>query len=120
LFHTYKIKADEINLYTDIGDVFFDIDTTIPCGLIINELVSNSLKHAFPGGRKGEVSVKMHKDQKGHYTLIVSDTGIGFPGDVDFRQTDTLGMKLVSDLVKQLKGTIELKRIKGTEFKIVF
>jgi two-component sensor histidine kinase len=120
LFHTYKIKADEINLTTDIDDVFFDIDTTIPCGLIINELVSNSLKHAFPGNRKGEVSVKMHKDQKGHYTLIVKDTGIGFPGDVDFRETDTLGMKLVSDLVKQLKGTIELIRIKGTEFKIIF
>jgi two-component sensor histidine kinase/DNA-binding NarL/FixJ family response regulator len=120
LFHTYKIKADEINLNTDIDDVFFDIDTTIPCGLIINELVSNSLKHAFPGGRKGEVTVKMHKDQKGHYTLIVRDTGIGFPRDVDFRKTDTLGMKLVSDLVKQLKGTIELIRIKGTEFKIVF
>ncbi len=120
LFHTYKIKANEVNLNTDIGDVFFDIDTTIPCGLIINELVSNSLKHAFPGSRKGEVSVKMHKDQKGHYTLIVRDTGIGFPRDVDFRKTDTLGMKLVSDLVKQLKGTIELIRIKGTEFKIIF
>ena len=120
LFHSYKIKADEVNLNADIDDVFFDIDTAIPCGLIINELVSNSLKHAFPGRNKGEISVKMYKDQKGHYALIVKDTGIGFPRDVDFRKTNTLGMKLVSNLVKQLEGTIELTRIEGTEFKIVF
>ncbi len=120
LFHSYKINVNEVNMNIDIDNIFFDIDTTVPCGLIINELVSNSLKHAFPGGRKGEVSVKIHKDQKGHYTLIVRDTGVGFPRDVDFRKTNTLGMKLVSDLVKQLKGTIELTRIEGTEFKIVF
>jgi len=103
-----------------VGDVFLDINRAIPCGLIINELVSNSLKHAFPDGRRGEIAVKMDKNKRGKYLLLVKDTGIGFPEGVDFHQTETLGMQLVTDLVRQLDGNIKLKRDEGTEFRIVF
>lgn len=120
LFSIYRTGMNSIELRVEVGDVFLDINRAIPCGLIINELVSNSLKHAFPDGRRGEIAVKMDMDKRGKYLLLVKDTGIGFPENVDFHQTDTLGMQLVTDLVKQLNGNIKLKRDGGTEFRIVF
>jgi len=120
LFSMYRVGIGTINLKVELKDVYLDINKAIPCGLVISELVSNSLKHAFPGARKGEIAVRMKTDERGKQTLIVKDTGVGFPEGLDFRETESLGMQLVTDLVKQLKGTIELKKIKGTEFKIVF
>lgn len=120
LFSIYRTELESINLKVDIKDVFLDINRAIPCGLIINELVSNSLKHAFTDGKKGEIAVEMDEDERGRYTIIVSDTGIGFPEELDFQNTETLGMQLVTDLVRQLDGNMKLSRLKGTEFKIVF
>jgi len=120
LFSMYRIKAGAIKFNMEIKDIYLDINRAIPCGLIINELVSNCLKHAFPDGRKGEIRVKMYEDRRNKHTLIVKDNGIGFPEKLDFRNVETLGMQLVGDLVKQLKGKIELKREEGTEFEIVF
>ena len=120
LLAMYGIVMSTINLKVDIEDVYLDINRAIPCGLIISELVSNSLKHAFPKGRKGEIIVKMHSDKKGKHTLIIRDTGVGFPEGLDIHETETLGMQLVTDLVKQLKGTIKLDREDGTTFKITF
>jgi two-component sensor histidine kinase len=120
LFRSYKADYDLITLKTNIDDVFLGIDTAIPCGLIINELVSNSLKYAFPEGRQGEIRIDLHSEKEGKFTLIVSDSGVGFPKDLDFRNTESLGLQLACTLVDQLQGTIGLNRTGGTKFKIVF
>lgn len=120
LFSTYRIGIADITLRLDIEDVFLDINRAIPCGLLINELISNSLKHAFPDSRKGEIIVQMYANKKGKHTLIVKDTGIGFPEGIDLCKTETLGMRLIHDLVSQIKGNIELDRKDGSTFKIIF
>ena len=120
LFSLYGARTAPINYKVEVKDVFLDINTAIPCGLIINELVTNSLKHAFPDDRRGEILVKMRADKRGKHTLIVKDTGIGFPERLDFRETETLGMQLVTDLVIQIEGSIKLNREGGTTFTIVF
>jgi len=120
LFSAYGAGVRDIDFKMEVRDVYLDINRAIPCGLIISELVSNSMKHAFPNGRKGKIDIKMHPDGKGKYILIVRDTGIEFPDGLDFHKTETLGMQIVTDLVEQLDGTIELRRNKGTKFKIVF
>jgi two-component sensor histidine kinase len=88
--------------------------------LIINELVSNSLKHAFPDNKKGEVCIRLSSNKQNKTKLTVSDTGVGMPKDVNFREPETLGLQLVSDLVEQIEGTIRLDRSKGTAFHISF
>jgi len=120
LFRSYKTDSDLITLKTNIDDVFLGINTAIPCGLIINELVSNSLKYAFPEDRQGEIRIDLHSEKEGKFTLIVSDSGVGFPKDLDFRNTESLGLQLACTLVDQLQGTIGLDRTGGTEFKIAF
>jgi two-component sensor histidine kinase/CheY-like chemotaxis protein len=120
LFHSYGVKPDGIKLKIDAHEVLLGVDTAIPCGLIINELVSNSLKHAFPDGKEGEIHIELRKNNDHTLTLVVCDNGLGFPKDLDFRNTETLGLQLVIALVKQLKGTIELDRSGGTEVKITF
>lgn len=120
LVSMYRAGLGPISLKLDVKDVYLDVKRAIPCGLIITELVSNSLKHAFPDGKKAEIAVEMHPDKGKKYTLVVKDDGVGFPEGADFRNTKSLGMKLVVDLVKQINGTIDLSRAKGTEFKIVF
>jgi len=120
LFSMYRVGMADVTLKQDIKDVYLDIKRAIPCGLIINELVLNSLKHAFPDGKKGEIVVKMYADRRKKHTLIVRDTGVGFPEGLDFRNTETLGMRLVGDLVKQLKGTIKLDIKGGSTFRITF
>lgn len=119
LFQSYGVSMSRISLQLNVEDVSLDIDTAIPCGLIINELVSNSLKHAFPE-RKGEICVGLHT-VNGDIELVVSDNGIGIPEDVDFSDTQSLGLHLVSVLAEgQLRGEITLSRTKGTEFRITF
>jgi PAS domain S-box-containing protein len=120
LFHSYNVDFDVVQLKIDVKDVFLDVQVGIPCGLIINELVSNVLKHAFPKDKIGEIEVSLLPAGDGRYTLIVKDTGIGFPKKLDFRKTKSLGMQLVTMLVDQLEGTIELNREHGTEFIISF
>jgi len=120
LFSMYRTEMDQVKSRIEVGDVFLDINRAIPCGLIINELVSNALKYAFPNNKKGEILVKMNVNKKGKYTLVVKDTGIGFPEEIDFRRTETLGMQLVTDLTAQLEGSVKLRKENGTEFKIVF
>ena len=120
LFRSYKADCDLITLKTNVDDVFLAIDTAIPCGLIINELVSNSLKYAFPEDGQGEIRIDLHWEKGGKFTLIVSDSGVGFPRDLDFRNTESLGLQLACTLVDQLQGTIGLDRTGGTKFKIAF
>jgi len=107
-----------ITLKMDIHDIFLTIDTAIPFGLIINELISNSLKYAFPDGRCGEISIAIHRqDQK--LILLFKDSGIGISEDFDWRNATSMGLRLVIVLVAQLDGTIELDRSSGTGFTII-
>lgn len=109
-----------VHLKVDVGEVSLGMDEAIPCGLIINELISNSLKHAFPDDREGEITVMCSIGEDGWITLLVSDNGVGLPPDLDFRKTDTLGLQLVAMLVKQLRGRIESSGDNGTLWKIAF
>jgi len=120
LFQSYRVDTNLISLKTYVEDIYLDINRAIPCGLIINELVTNSIKHAFPGGKKGEISVRLHLNKQGKIALVVSDNGVGFPEDIDFLNIKSLGMQLVNDLTQQLEGTIEFDRKGGTTFNIVF
>lgn len=119
LFYTYKIPEDQIKSVIEVEEVQLNMETAVPCGLIISELVSNSLKHAFPNKKKGELTVLVKK-QKDEYELIISDNGVGLPDELDFKKTNTLGLQLVKSLVAQIDGEIELDRSHGTEFKIRF
>lgn len=120
LFHTYKINPNIIQMKTDVADVFLDISRAIPCGLIINELVSNSLKHAFPDNKKGKICIRLELYNKRKIKLVVSDNGVGLPKNINFREPQTLGLQLVSDLVNQIEGTVRLERARGTAFHISF
>ena len=119
LFHTYNINMEKIKVNIIANEIYLDIDTAIPCGLIINELVTNSVKHAFPGDRSGMIIIQI--EQKGNmYYLTVSDNGIGIPPEKDIKNTETLGLLLVNSLVGQLEGTLEINREEGTTFHITF
>jgi len=120
LISSYGIDKEQVRLVQDIGDVFLDTHRSIPLGLIINELISNSLKHAFPDNRSGEIFIHMHTDSEGLHVLEIRDTGVGFPDNIDYRRTISLGMQLVTGLVQQIQGTIKLVRDKGTAWVIVF
>jgi PAS domain S-box-containing protein len=119
LFNTYVSDPSLVKLKINVNDIMLDINTSIPLGLIVNELITNSIKHAFPDGRNGEINIDFHtKDD--YYEFIVKDNGIGFPEDLDFRNTDSLGLLIVNSLTEQIDGKIELDKFNGTEFKITF
>jgi two-component sensor histidine kinase len=131
LFLTYKLGNDGTKFGKDIEEnIFFNIDTAVPLGIIINELVSNSLKYAFQGRDCGEIRVKLHREEDREsgieecnstaYVLSVSDNGVGIPGELDIKNLDSLGLQLVTSLVEQLNGELELERNNGTEFTIRF
>ncbi|MBT3368085.1 MAG: PAS domain S-box protein [Nitrospina sp.] len=121
LFRSHGIDAGRITTKLKIEDVSLGLDHAIPCGLIINELVSNSLKYAFPQGREGEISVALFLINGDEVGLTVRDDGIGMPEELDFRSTKTLGLDLVRTLVEhQLEGQLELDRKGGTGFNIRF
>ena len=133
LFKTYRLSGKNIHLYMDMEEnTFINMDTAVPLGIIVNELVSNSLKHAFSGRDRGEIRIKLRRDENGEFisreesksevskstsfVLIVSDNGIGIPEDLNIEDLDSLGLQLVSSLIDQLDGELELKRNNGTEF----
>jgi two-component sensor histidine kinase len=114
------VNAHAVTLHLDIDPISLDIDRATPCGLIINELVSNSLIYAFPNGKAGEIRIELHEDAHKQIALTVSDNGIGLPKELDFRDTESLGLQLVNTLADQIQGTITLVRNGGTKFIIVF
>ncbi len=119
LMSYYRELSQNIELKTDVEDIFLDITKAVPLGLITNELISNSIKHAFSKRKKGKVTIEFYKKGK-TYHLNIGDNGIGFPKDLDFRKVESMGMDLVNSLVKQINGVIQLIRHKGTLFKITF
>lgn len=120
LCRSYNAHQRTITFTIHIEQVSLAIDTAIPCGLIVSELISNSLKHAFPEERGGEVYVSLQHSSKGQWMLVIGDNGIGMEPGFDFRHTSSLGLQLVCRLTKQLGGSIELDREQGTVFKITF
>lgn len=128
LFDSYNVSSASVQLNIQVDDVSLDIETAIPCGLIINELVSNALKYAFPDNRQGEIKLRLYQEckfcleqqQQQTLILIIRDNGIGLPQDFNSNKTKTLGITLVYGLVKQLRGSIEINSQQGTEFKISF
>ena len=106
-----KVKADNIKL---------GIDTAIPCGLIINELLTNAFKYAFPNNQPGEIRIHMQLKANKSYELIVNDNGVGLPGHIDVQNTSSFGLNLVCLLTQQLEGQVEVQREKGTRFIIAF
>ncbi len=122
LFRTYTAGAKAVKLKMDIQDVALNIDAATPCGLILNELISNALKHAFPfpsTERENEIAVGLRAKQ-GRFILVVRDNGIGFPTGLDPHNTESLGLQLVTTLVEQLDGSLEVTNGSGTEFQITF
>ncbi len=138
LFLTYRLGNTDISLNMDLEEnLFFDMDTAVLLGMIVNELVSNSLKHAFIGRDKGKIRIKLRREENGEYiksieesknedcestgfTLTVSDNGIGIPENLDIEDLSTLGFQLVASLADQLDGEFKLKRNNGTEFTMRF
>ncbi|MCX6565201.1 MAG: PAS domain S-box protein [Candidatus Aminicenantes bacterium] len=120
LFTVYLTDPDQVQLETDLEEVPLDINSAVPCGLILNELISNSLKHAFPEGRKGLIRIGLKRGPDDTIILRVADDGIGFPKDIDFLQFESLGLQIAKLLVGQLEGTIDLDRTNGTTFTVTF
>jgi PAS domain S-box-containing protein len=119
LFKSYEVDPRHVRLNVEMKDLQITIDTAIPISLIINELISNSIKHAFPTGTPGAITIAGRKEAD-TIVLTIRDTGIGIPKDLDWmRSKKSLGLRLVVSLVEQLKGTIELDRTTGTVFNIV-
>lgn len=119
LFSTYKKDPNTVRLIIDLEGIDYDINTAVPLGLIINELLTNSIKHAFPGGREGLIEISINKED-GNSHMIIKDNGVGIPEDVDFENTTTLGVMLVKSLVSQLDGELKLYRGEGTKITLDF
>jgi two-component sensor histidine kinase len=125
LYSSYHATASGIAIHVNIQDVFLDIDTAIPCGLLINELVSNSFKHAFPSpvsqASAAEGRIQVDLTQEGdQFVLVVADNGVGVPQDVDIMRVESLGLQLVAALTEQVRGTLDLRRGNGALFRITF
>ncbi len=131
LLHTYEVSSKNIHMKMDLEEnVSFDMDTAVPLGMIVNELVSNSFKHAFTGRDRGEIRIKLGREESTEFEseecestgfiLKISDNGIGIPENLNIEELDSLGFQLVTSLVEQLDGELEVKRNNGTEFTIRF
>jgi len=119
LFISRRISSNKVVLDMNIKNVTVNMNKAVPLGLIINELISNALKHAFPNERKGKLTVSIKK-KKDKFELIVADDGIGYAKDLNLKTPDSLGMQLVLALTEQLRGTIDFKRAGGTKVIITF
>nr|NIP38071.1 GAF domain-containing protein [Candidatus Dadabacteria bacterium]NIS07820.1 GAF domain-containing protein [Candidatus Dadabacteria bacterium]NIV42772.1 GAF domain-containing protein [Candidatus Dadabacteria bacterium]NIX14839.1 GAF domain-containing protein [Candidatus Dadabacteria bacterium]NIY21439.1 GAF domain-containing protein [Candidatus Dadabacteria bacterium] len=119
LFRIYGVNTKRISLETSIKEANIDFNRAILLGLIVNELISNSLKYAFDEDQKGYIKVILDSEDD-HYILTTSDNGIGLPKNFRLRQTKSLGLQLVQALTNQLKGSIKIHRRKGTRFTIKF
>jgi PAS domain S-box-containing protein len=120
LFQCYGVDLKKIGFQLNADEVFLNLDTAIPCALIINELVSNALKHAFPQGRQGTLTIELHTDADKRLTLQVRDDGVGLPPDLDVCQSPSLGLQLVCALANQLDGNLEVRNGQGTALTVTF
>jgi two-component sensor histidine kinase len=119
LFDTFNVDQSRIHCTIHAENIYVDINQAVPCSLIINEMLTNSLKYAFPDNRKGTISIDFITDDK-NYILTYHDNGIGIPECVSFECSDSLGMKLIYGLTSQLNGNVVVQRGEGTTFVITF
>jgi two-component system, sensor histidine kinase PdtaS len=119
LFSTYGIGGDRIRLLTNLEAIDLNLEAAVPCGLIINELISNALKYAFPDGRQGEVRIELAARPGGMARLVVADNGVGLH-HVDWATARSLGMRLVRTLAEQIGAEVEVKSAAGTEIQLIF
>jgi two-component sensor histidine kinase len=120
LFSSYGIGGDRIRLLTNLETISLNVDAAVPCGLIVNELISNSLKYAFPDGRRGEVRIELLARRGGIAQLVVADNGVGLRSDVDWATAKSLGWRLVRSLAEQLGAEVKVKSADGTEIQLTF
>jgi two-component sensor histidine kinase len=121
LFASYKVSTSRISLKMDIENISLGIDTAIPTGLIINELVTNCLKYAFAKDTDGEIRISLRSLDDGHNELIVSDNGVGLPESLDIKKAESLGLRMITNLTERsLHGKVMIKIDNGTEFQIIF
>ena len=120
MVYSYQYSQNRIGLKLDIEEVFLSLDISIPCGLIINELLSNALKYAFPENQKGEIYISVKELNDSKIQIKVEDNGVGFPEDLDINKVESLGMLLVNTLVEQIDGDIEIISKEGTKYLITF
>jgi PAS domain S-box-containing protein len=120
LFEAYGAPADRIALHIEADEVWLAVNTAIACGLILQELLSNCFKHAFPADQAGEIHIALQAGPGPQATLMVRDTGVGFPAGLDYLAADSLGLQLVSLLIEQLQGTLSLTRQGGTQWTLTF
>ena len=119
LFISHGVDTSTVELIIDCTDVLLDLDNAIPCGLIVNELVSNCLKHAFPDNRKGKITLLVGSVSEEEFELTVSDDGVGIPQDLDISNIDSMGLRLVRVLIEDtFEGQMDLERTDGTRFKL--
>lgn len=118
---SYDVSSQRVTLNLDIEDISVLLDTAIPCGLVLNELLSNSLKHAFPDNRSGEITIKLKRHEEGNLELIFADNGVGLPADFDMAQQNTLGMETIEAItIHQMGGTISRDNTNGLAYRIEF
>jgi PAS domain S-box-containing protein len=120
LYRSYGVSASRINLKIHLEQSRMNMDTAVPCGLILNELVSNCLKYAFPDGREGEIRIELRQNAERCAYLSVSDNGVGLPADVTLWSTKSLGLRLVRILSDQLGASVEVGSDHGTQVKLSF
>jgi two-component sensor histidine kinase len=121
LLQTHCDKAGSVDIITHADNIFLEVAQALPCSLVINELVTNSLKHAFPAGCAGEIRIGFSRSDDDTYTFTVADNGSGLPQDFDYRNTTSLGLQLVTNLVEsQLRGAIEICNNNGATFRVTF
>ena len=116
---SFRINEELISFSTDLSSVDLILDQAIPCGLMVNELITNTIKYAFPNDRKGEIKIKLEEIENVIH-LIVEDNGIGLPEDFNIENLESLGLQLVVSLTEQLNGNIEIFKSNGTKFLITF
>jgi PAS domain S-box-containing protein len=120
LINLYRVDPNRISLSIEADQVLLPIDAAVPCGQVVDELLSNAFRHAFPEGRRGTITVALSRDGRSNVALSVTDDGIGIPASVDMRSHATLGLRLVSLLTDQLRGTLSLRRADPTRFLLQF
>ena len=120
LFQVYN-KEKRISLQPDIQKIHLEVDTAAPCGLIVNELLTNAFTHAFPGKRQGQITISFREKNRQTYELIVRDNGVGLPGNMNYHEAESIGLQLVKGLVDQIAGSLEIIReTPGTKVVIEF
>lgn len=121
ILRSYQVDTIKVVQIIEVDEMDLSIETVIPIGLILNELMTNTLKYAFPGNAQGEIRISAHLSENGQIQIIYGDNGIGFPAGFDLSKTHSLGLNLVSNLVRsQLQGRLRLKNDNGSEFIITF